>query len=62
MATLRLQFLHVNQAWAFTFGDSLLRLDDSPLLFASREGAVRAAARVNLAVADDGPVRIVEGG
>lgn len=55
----RLQFLPTNSAWAFTFGDALLRIKDgvdAPMFFESRDAAISEAARHGFVVNADGTV------
>ena len=47
---LRLDYLRANQAFAFLFGDALLRLDGEPLFFSTRPDAIEAASRHGLIV------------
>lgn len=49
-----LKFFPANHAWAFTFGDALLRMGDSPLLFGDVHKARSAAADRGIWVAEDG--------
>jgi hypothetical protein len=60
---IKLRYLTANLAWAFTFGDALLRLyrtdlDVAPLFFADRNAAVREAERLGLKVDEDGVVSV----
>ena len=43
-----LVFLTPNNAWVFLFGDSLLRLPDHPMFFASKRDALDAASAAGL--------------
>lgn len=60
MSDIKLSFLPVGSAFAFTFGDSLLRLQDEsgefPVLFRTREEAVNAAESCGLRVTDSDSV------
>jgi len=64
MPNLELRYLTVNMAWAFVFGEQLVRLQpreghvDNRLLFPTREWAVKAAQACGLAVKADGTVII----
>jgi hypothetical protein len=50
-----LKFFPLNHAWAFTFGDSMLRIsDDAPLFFMDRKAALHEADQKTIAVAEDG--------
>jgi hypothetical protein len=48
--------LPANNAWVFTFGDSMNRLDGFPLFFQTRKAAVNAAASLGLVVDARGQV------
>lgn len=53
MANLRIQRLPANQAWAITFGDALIRLDnDMPMLWSSKSALIDALASRHLEVID----------
>jgi hypothetical protein len=43
-----LVFLTPNNAWVFLFGDSLFRLPEHPMFFASKPDALAAASAVGL--------------
>jgi len=43
-----LVFLTPNNAWVFLFGDSLLRLPEHAMFFASKRDALAAASAVGL--------------
>lgn len=64
MPAFELCFLSANNAWAFVFGDQLVRLQardghiDNRLLFPTRERAEKAAAACGLQVCRDNLVRI----
>lgn len=64
MPVLRLVYLPTNMAWAFVFGDQLVRLQtqerhtDNRLLFPNRTWACSAALALGLAVYEDGSVHI----
>jgi hypothetical protein len=52
----KLQFLPANQAWAFTFGDTLIRLGNYEMFYANRASAVTAARHHGLTVDKKGAV------
>ena len=54
---MRLAYLPVNMAWAFLFGDALLRMGDAQMFYQNRGEAVAEAARLGLAVDRKGVVR-----
>ena len=43
-----LVFLTPNNAWVFLFGDSLFRLPEHPMFFASKRDALAAASAIGL--------------
>ena len=53
---LELHFTPGVEAYAFTFGDDLLRMGDGPMFFQARAAAVAAAAERRLTVHPDGRV------
>ena len=53
---LQLEYLPVNAAWTFTFGDAILQVGSFPRFFTTREAAVAAANNQGLTVAEDGTV------
>ena len=48
--TMRLKWLPVNCAYAFTWRGQLIRLDNAPMFYATRSEAAREAARLGLHV------------
>jgi len=56
---MRLIFLVANNAWAFAFGDSLVRMGDGPMFFTMRRDAVAAASLKGLAVTEHNEVALV---
>lgn len=60
-AGLVLRFLGANNAWAFIFGESLVRLHNEEMFFQDRKEAVAAARRRGLKVARNGSIK-TEGG
>jgi hypothetical protein len=58
----KLVYLPVNAAWAFLFGDTLVRLHNADsLFFRTRRAAVLAASACGLAVGGRGAVSVREG-
>lgn len=55
---MRLQYLTANAAYVFTFGDSIIKMGDSPRFHDSRKSAIAAAAACGLTVARDGSVSV----
>jgi hypothetical protein len=53
---IRLSYLPANAAFAFTFGDSLIRMGTAPMFFASRNDAVYEARACGLSVTPAGAV------
>jgi hypothetical protein len=53
---MRLNYLTPNAAYAFTFGNDLLRMGDNDMFFATRKEAVAAAAQCRLKVSRRGVV------
>jgi hypothetical protein len=53
---MKLIFLVANNAFAFVFGDSLIRMGDAEMFFATRQAAVAAAALCGLKVSRRGVV------
>jgi len=56
---MKLVFLVANQAWVFTFGDSLVAMSDTRF-FQTRDEAVKAAESVGLSVDKAGNVKMKE--
>lgn len=57
----RLCFLPTNAAWAFVFGETLIRLDHvDQTLFGSRADAISAALLCGLWVSRDGHVSVAK--
>lgn len=54
----RLQYFPANAAYAFTFGDSMLRLQDFPMFYRTRREAVLAARSCDLVVFRNGAVAV----
>ena len=50
MDAMRLKWLPVNMAYAFTWRGQLIRLDNAPMFYATRSEAAQAAARLGLHV------------
>lgn len=50
MDSMRLKWLPVNCAYAFTWRGQLIRLDNAPMFYGSRQEAAQAAARLGLYV------------
>ena len=48
--SMRLKWLPVNCAYAFTWRGQLIRLDNAPMFYATRSEAAREAARLGLHV------------
>lgn len=58
---MKLVYLPVNAAWAFLFGDTLVRLHNADsLFFCTRRAAVVAASACGLAVSSRGTVSVRE--
>ena len=53
---MRLVYLPANQAWVFTFGGDLLRLENEDYFYGTRESAVVAADFKRLKVSRSGVV------
>tara|TARA_R110000868_G_scaffold249898_1_gene506354 strand:+ start:665 stop:835 length:171 start_codon:yes stop_codon:yes gene_type:complete len=47
---MKLSFLVANNAWVFTFGDSVCRMGSAPLFFVNREDAIFEAKAQGLKV------------
>ena len=61
--TVFLKFLPANNAWAFVFGDQLIRLGtNGMLLFPSHHEAVLEARHFGFNVSRDGTVTLIGGG
>ena len=56
--SIRLQYFPANAAWAFTFGDSVLRMGDAEMFFRKRGDAVAEAKRLGLTVERNGSVHV----
>ena len=52
----QLEYLPVNAAWAFTFGDAILQMGDFTRFFSTHEAAVAAANSQGLNISDSGEV------
>src|SRR6266571_6538916 len=55
---MRLQYFPANGAWAFTFGDALIRMRDAEMFFRKRSDAVAEAKRAGLTVERNGSIRV----
>ena len=53
---MRLVYLTANAAWAFTFGDDLIRMGSAPMFHPTRRSALDAALDCGLFVTSDGRV------
>jgi hypothetical protein len=58
---LSLRYFPANAAWAFTFGESMVRLEDEDMFFAQRARAIHAADRKGLQVDRSGIVSVARG-
>lgn len=58
---MRLHYFTANAAWAFTFGDQLLRMEGEEMFFATKDEAKEAALRHGLRVASSGLIHSQEG-
>ena len=56
-----LTYLPANQAFAFLFGDALLRMEGEPMFYQTRPEAVAAAERHHLTVWAAGELAIYSG-
>lgn len=54
MPSIAMKFFPLNHAWAFTFGDAMLKLPEQPLFFVGRLDAMKAARDRGISVAEDG--------
>lgn len=57
---MRLAYLPANMAWAFLFGDSLIRMGDAEMFFRKRGDAVAEAKRLGLTVERNGSVHVTK--
>lgn len=55
-AGIRLQYFTANAAWAFTFGDQMLRLEGADMFFQKKSDAISAAKDHGLKVEKSGKV------
>jgi len=56
---MKLQFFVTNNAWAYTFGDSMVSLDQEGMYFENRKQAVYCAKLLGLKVSRAGIVSII---